>query len=78
MSETLTFELVFLVIGILGTALGLFLWRDIAPKGSMYRSVRDEEVSGCGLQLAVVAGLVTIISLIAVGYGVWKWLTTSN
>ncbi len=78
MSDALELGLVFLVIGILGTALGLFLWGDIAPKGSRYRSIQDEEVSGCGLQLAAVAGLVTIISLISVGYGVWKWFTTSN
>jgi hypothetical protein len=69
-----SFGLILLVVGLAGLALGLFLWRDIAPEGSMYRSRQDEEHSGCGLQLAVVAGLVIIVALIVLGYGAWTSL----
>ena len=69
-----SFGLILLVVGLVGLALGLFLCRDIALEGSMYRSRQDEEHSGCGLQLAVVAGLVIIVALIVLGYGAWKSL----
>jgi len=61
--------LVFLVLSLVTIALGLFLWSD-----SNSESAAEVEVEGCGIRLAVLGGLVMIISLIAIGYGIWQLL----
>lgn len=58
------FGLVLFIVGLLGTALGLFLWKD------QDGSVVSKEQGDFGIRLAVLSGIVVIVSLIVFGYAV--------
>jgi hypothetical protein len=60
------FGLFLLIVGLAGTALGLFLWKD------QDGSVLSKEQGDKGLRMAVVSGIVIIISLVVFGYSAWQ------